>query len=198
MAKKIKPKSLLDDSASTGQNEISNDSSFEDKSLVGNGKITIEGKEKLEKYDALEKAVEELTSEKSVLQEKIEEYALKLDSLKDSSTKISSLEAEVKKLKNELKEAKDGDSEIFKLQKECKALRDEADGYLMKISELTFENANLTCQLEELGKKAANAGNIQNKSKFSPNSGNRTNPGGLSQPFRDAYNPYRNNGYKSW
>ena len=43
-------------------------------------------------------------------------------------------------------------SELDKLRYENNALRDENDTYLMKISELTFENAKLMSQLQQLSK----------------------------------------------
>ena len=46
-------------------------------------------------------------------------------------------------------------SELDKLRYENNALRDENDKYLMKISELTFENAKLTSQLQQLSKDTA-------------------------------------------
>ena len=43
-------------------------------------------------------------------------------------------------------------AELDKLRYENNALRDENDTYLMKISELTFENAKLMSQLQQLSK----------------------------------------------
>ena len=153
-------------------------------SVLGNGTLTPEAKEKLDKYDALEKSVVSLSKEKQMLEDKVAEYVEKLKSNEDAVKKIEKLNAEIANLKKKLDEANSkGDS--ISLKNECKLLRDEADGYLVKISELTFENANLTCQLNELKK---------NSTSNSPHKQTST----LARPRKDPYNPYRNNGYGSW
>ena len=120
--------------------------------------------------------------------------------MNDASSEIDKLKSEIEDLKKQLESSKasSNDVEVAVLKKECKTLRDEADGYLVKISELTFENANLTCQLDELGKKNALRGNINNQSKFAPNGFSVAGSGNLAQPYQDAYNPYKNNGYGTW
>lgn len=102
-------------------------------------------------------------------------------------------------MKKELVDAKANVEPSFKLKNENKDLRNEVDSYLVKISELTFENANLRCQLDELAKKVSKNGSVPNSPSFAPNA-NRTSSGQskLAQPHRDAYNPYYNNGYASW
>ena len=80
MGKKVKPSSLLD-SSSIRQEVSQEQKAFEDASLVGNGPMTPEAKEKLEKYDALEKSVGALSKEKEVLEAKLAEYADRLAEL---------------------------------------------------------------------------------------------------------------------
>ena len=63
MGKRVKPSSLLD-TAPVEQQIVEQQEAFEDKSLVGNGPMTSEAKDKLEKYDALEKSVCALSKEK--------------------------------------------------------------------------------------------------------------------------------------
>ena len=179
MGKRVKPSSLLD-TAPVEQQIVEQQEAFEDKSLVGNGSMTAEAKEKLEKYDALEKSVGALSKEKEVLEAKLAEYADRLAELQTAADQISDLNKENEKLK-----------------KEIEAQKDEINNYLVRISELTFENANLTCQLDELSKKMTSSGNISNQKQFSPNVAPPVQ-GKLRQPRTDAFNPYMNNGYGVW
>lgn len=194
MGKKVKPNSLLDGS---NQEVPREQEAFEDKSLVGNGTMTAEAKEKLEKYDALEKSVTALSKEKEILESKVAEYAEKLAELKTAADQIHDLIAENNNLKKQLDDAGAESSSIESLRRENKALRSEVDSYLVKISELTFDNANLTCQLDEVSKQMAAKGTTVNQAKFSPTN-NQQAPGSLREPNKDAYNPYKNNGYGSW
>ena len=196
MGKKVKPSTLLD-SASTRQEVSQEQKVFEDASLVGNGPMTAEAKEKLEKYDALEKSVGTLSKEKEVLEAKLAEYADRLAELQTAADQISELNEENEKLKKELVDAKDESKEVYALKKEIEAQKDEINNYLVRISELTFENANLTCQLDELSKKMASSGNVPNQKQFSPNVAPPVQ-GKLRQPRTDAFNPYMNNGYGVW
>ena len=195
MGKRIKPKSLLNDEQ---QIDAVNEQTVEEsnaemkqaysENLLGNGKMTAEAKEKLEKYDALEATVLELNQKNQMLEEKLAEYAEKLESSKSNSDEVKKMNDEILNLKKQLNEAKVSKTESkteFDLKNKCKQLREEADEYLVKISELTFENANLTCQLNEL-KKNSNVSHPQ-----------RTNSP-LAQPRKDPYNPYKNNGYGTW
>ena len=159
--------------------------------------MTAEAKEKLEKYDALEKSVCSLSKEKEHLEAKVAEYAEKLAELKTAADQIHDLVEENSKLKKQLEHASSQSSSSEAMQREIKSLRDEADGYLVKISELTFENAKMSSQLDELSKKFADAGVSPNQKQFSPNSAPPVQ-GGLRPPHVDAYNPYKNNGYGAW
>lgn len=195
MGKKVKPCSLLDE---TSQEKVEQESTvFEDTSLVGNGQLTVESREKLEKYDALEKTVASLSKEKEELEAKVAEYAERLAELQTAANQISDLNKEIEKLKKDNASSSKAAKEITALKKDIKDLREEADGYLVKISELTFENANLTCQLDELAKREKMAGKAPNQRKYAPNS-NIDGPGQLRPPNKDAYNPYSNNGYGTW
>ena len=196
MGKKVKPSSLLD--SSSIRQEVSQEQKvFEDASLVGNGPMTSEAKEKLEKYDALEKSVGALSKEKEVLEAKLAEYADRLSELQTAADQISELNEENKKLKKDLADAKDESKEVYALKKDIEAQKDEINNYLVRISELTFENANLVCQLDELSKKMASSGSVPNQTQFSPNVAPPVQ-GKLRQPRTDAFNPYMNNGYGVW
>ena len=159
--------------------------------------MTAEAKEKLEKYDALEKSVGTLSKEKEVLEAKLAEYADRLAELQTAADQISELNEENEKLKKELSDAKDESKEVYALKKEIEAQKDEINNYLVRISELTFENANLACQLDELSKKMASSGSVPNQTQFSPNVAPPVQ-GKLRQPRTDAFNPYMNNGYGVW
>lgn len=196
MGKKVKPSSLLD-SSSIRQEVSQEQKAFEDASLVGNGPMTSEAKEKLEKYDALEKSVGALSKEKEVLEAKLAEYADRLAELQTAADQISELNEENEKLKKELANAKDESKEVYALKKEIEAQKDEINNYLVRISELTFENANLACQLDELSKKMASSGSVHNQTQFSPNVAPPVQ-GKLRQSRTDAFNPYMNNGYGVW
>ena len=196
MGKKVKPSSLLD-SSSIRQEVSQEQKAFEDSSLVGNGPMTPEAKEKLEKYDALEKLVGALSKEKEVLEAKLAKYADRLAELQTAADQISKLNEDNEKLKKELADAKDESKEVYALKKEIEAQKDEINNYLVRISELTFENANLACQLDELSKKMVSSGSVPNQTQFSPNVAPPMQ-GKLRQPRTDAFNPYMNNGYGVW
>lgn len=201
MAKKVKLNSLLDSAPAQEAIEEANgeQSTFKDASLVGNGQMTAEAKEKLEKYDALEKSVGALSKEKEHLEAKVAEYAEKLAELKTAADQIHDLVEENSKLKKQLENMPSVSSNVEALKREIKSLRDEADGYLVKISELTFENAKMSSQLDELSKKFADAGVSPNQKKYAPECRDVMHAqGGLRPPHTDAYNPYKNNGYGTW
>ena len=85
-------------------------------------------------------------------------------------------------------------AELDKLRYENNALRDENDKYLMKISELTFENAKLTSQLQQLSKDTAEvhipAQTEQCQQKISRQKNALAIPSNV--PYSKA------NGYQSW
>lgn len=202
MAKKVKPSSLLDDStdnlvvsapAKTVAPILADDAT----SLVGGEKLTAVQKEKLEQYDVLEKSVEDTLREKEELSAKLAEYAERLESVDENAVK--KLEAQVEALKKELEAAKAESKSLIKLENENKALREEVDGYLVRISQLTFENANMRCQLDELTSSNARSGNIVNSRNFAmPDNFQHVSQPKAALPGRDAYNPYKNNGYANW
>ena len=79
------------------------------------------------------------------------------------------------------------ENELANLKKEIAELKESIAQYLRRISDLTFENANLTVQLKELS--SASAG-VQNSIPAVPRHETR-----LEHP---VYNPYKQNGYSSW
>ena len=167
--------------------------------IIGNGRMTAEDAEKLAKYDAMEKSLAAISEEKAMLEAKVAEYVEKIEALKASVDEIIELKSKNALLEQKCKDLEKAGANADKLEREIKNLREENDQYLVKISELTFDNANLTCQISELEKSVKVNGNVPNQGKFVPVNGPQGfTANGLARPNRDAYNPYVNNGYASW
>ena len=212
MARKIKPNKLFDDAQNVASNietnanseSINNASEAEmlgvdANPVVGNGRMSAEDVEKLAKYDAMEKSLIEISIEKDKLEATVAEYIEKIEALKNADSLVKKLEDEKTSLEDKCKKLEDEKSKLSKLEKENATLKDENDQYLIKISELTFENANLSNQLSNINNKANKNGNGINQNKFGINPGMQPQCGrSLAKPYRDAYNPYINNGYGSW
>ena len=203
MSRKMKPNKLFDETIQ--QDETTADVNAEknveadDNPIIGNGRMSQDDVEKLAKYDAMEKSLAAMSAEKEMLEAKVAEYISKLDAFKDASDKINELEKKNQELASKCKQLEEKVTKSAKFDKEIAALRDENDQYLIKISELTFENANLTCQMSELEKKIKAGGNVANQKQFALQQGVQNQMGnGLARPNRDAYNPYANNGYGTW
>ena len=87
----------------------------------------------------------------------------------------------IKEVVKEVPSSKDS-MEIEKLKKEIASLREENDTYLMRISELTFDNAKMTAKMNNM--------NAQKP----PQSDQQAMP-----QFRNVYrNSGKLNGYSSW
>ena len=91
-------------------------------------KTTLSKLEDLEKY---EQENAQLFQENSELKEKIAEYLEEIDALKLGTAANENRQEQLENLRAELE----------KVNEKNKQLQKEADDYLMKISELTFENA---------------------------------------------------------
>lgn len=174
MAKRIKPKNLLDDSEISIDTNSSN--ALDVSKPIANDDVLLTNAEQNDNQrEDLQKTIVELTEKNSQLEIKLAEY---IEAATCNSNKFSKYD-ELEK-------------ENVRLAKENKILRDEVDSYLVKISELTFENAAKTCQIQEL-QKAVNS---------SPN--NPTNP--LQRPGGVVNSPQATNlksnamfnGYSSW
>ena len=221
MGKKTKLTNILaEENASENSTEIIDSASSadiaEDKAPsspvnIGFTRKTAADAEKLEKYDALEKTVVDLQKEKAALEEKVTSYIERLEKTKSSADETSKLKSEVEDLKAKLKTAED---QAAKAKKDFAAARSEADDYLVKISELAFENAKMTAEMNELkkvrqkpaapaqakpAKKDIAERSAPNQPQFAPKT-NVPQQGNsyLASPRKDVYNPYFNNGYGSW
>lgn len=158
-------------------------------------RLTPEMVEKLEKTDALEKHCLELEEQNSKLSESINSYLEEIETLKSKKAAEVQIDGEMSlvDLKKELDQAR---KEITEMRKSLKELREENDSYLIKISELTFENAKLTCQLQEVEKSMVmSASPTHNTSAkvvaVRPNTGTMKNQSQFA-------NPYLQNGYQDW
>lgn len=141
-----------------------------------------------EKIDSLEKHCVELEEANAKLTDSINTYLEEIDALKKSSKPAEADDG----LKKSLDSAT---QEVSKLKKELKDLRQENDDYLIKISELTFENAKMTSRLQEIEKQAAMTAvpthGSPTKSNLKPSTATMRN-----QP--QFANPYLQNGYQDW
>jgi predicted RNase H-like nuclease (RuvC/YqgF family) len=147
----------------------------------GTVEIRDEIKQKLEAFEKMEKAVAELSAENSALKDKMAEYVEEITALREQVKTPKVVEKEV--IKEVVKEVPvAGDSgEIEKLKKELASLQEENDKYLMRISELTFDNAKMTAKMNNTAKKLPPP---------APPAGQR---------FRNVYrNSGKLNGYSSW
>lgn len=147
-------------------------------------RLTVEMKEKLDKFNELEKHCVELEQANSKLTDSVNAYLEEIEALK---SKKSTEGAE--DLKKELELSK---KETADMRRELNDLRDENDNYLVKISELTFENAKLTSQLQEVEKTMTMSSTpTHGSSRICPSTGTVKN-----QP--KYTNPYLQNGYQDW
>ena len=146
-----------------------------------------------EKIATLEKHCVELEEANAQLTDSINTYLEEIDALKRSNDGESGGEEESNEA---LKKALDAaNSEISKLKRSEKELREENDSYLMKISELTFENAKMTSQLQELSKSLAMSASPTYRNARAP----RIQPSTATIPNQPQFaNPYLKNGYQDW
>lgn len=144
----------------------------------GTVEIRDEIKQKLEAFEKMEKAVSELSAENSALKDKMAEYVEEITALREQVKTPRVVEKEVVK---EVPAAVDS-GEIEKLKKEIAALQEENDKYLMRISELTFDNAKMTAKMNNMSAPKV-----------------RPTAAQAAQQFRNVYrNSGKLNGYSSW
>lgn len=135
MAKKRKSALFTDVSeqdSNTSAAENSSLSSVVDSNNESDNESDAESLLDIDELGALRLEVKRLNEENAQLTDKLAVY---IEAQQDSKADDSCISAE-----------------LDKLRYENNALRDENDTYLMKISELTFENAKLMSQLQQLSK----------------------------------------------
>lgn len=151
-------------------------------------------KNKLDAFDSIEKRCISLEEEKSKLEDKIDEYLTKIENLKsDKSVKLDDgSKVEFDEVKTLIESYK---KDLSHFKTKTQELRDENDSYLLKISDLTFDNAKLTSQLQEIEKSLTMASsksyNDGRPMKIAPSHCTMKN-----QP--QFANPYLQNGYQDW
>lgn len=119
--------------------------------------------------------------------------------MKDSANEIKSLKDELEEYKSKCDNYEKSQSHVHELEAKVAQLENENDQYLIKISELTFENAQLTSQLSMHDHVEKKNGVVYNQQQFMPAQGVQQQCGGnMAKPHVDAYNPYLNNGYGTW
>jgi chromosome segregation ATPase len=210
MGKKVKPKSLLEGSTTYVDNtplnnNINDDNSSVDTLQILNKTLSNTDQEKLEKYPAMEQQIIDLTNQNNELQAKIEELLVNTTNNTNESLaqpeEIEQLKSRISELEYQLITEKNKcASKTIKFEDEIQMLRNENDNYLVKISELSFDNARMTCELNELTKSIKDkTETVINQPKFTPTNNNPVkDPSTLGTPFRNPYNPYANNGYGTW
>ena len=157
-------------------------------------RLTPEMKNKLDAFDSIEKRCISLEEEKSKLEEKIDEYLSEIENLKsDRSVKLDDgSKVEFDEVKTLIESYK---KDISHFKAKTQELRDENDSYLLKISDLTFDNAKLTSQLQEIEKSLTMASSKSHNDcqsrKIAPSHTTIKN-----QP--QFANPYLQNGYQDW
>lgn len=158
-------------------------------------RLTQEMKDKLDRIDALEKHCLELEETNAKLTDSVNAYIEELEQLKSKKAEDAKIDGEfsLNDLKNELDAAR---KETSEMRKSLKELRDENDCYLMKISELTFENAKLTSQLQEIEKSMAMAVSPTHHTTARKAA---VRPSHTTMQNRPQFaNPYLQNGYQDW
>lgn len=158
-------------------------------------RLTQEMKDKLDRIDALEKHCLELEETNAKLTDTVNAYIEELEQLRSKKAEDAKIDGDfsLNDLKNELDEAR---KEISEMRKSLKELRDENDSYLMKISELTFENAKLTSQLQEIEKSMAMAASPTHHTTARKATIHPSHTTIQNQP--QFANPYLQNGYQDW
>ena len=135
MTKKRKSALFADVSEKDGNTSEAENSSLSavvDSNNESNNESDAESLLDIDELGALRLEVKRLNEENAQLTDKLAAY---IEAQQDSKADDSCISAE-----------------LDKLRYENNALRDENDTYLMKISELTFENAKLMSQLQQLSK----------------------------------------------
>ena len=167
---------LFTGQTSTSQVKAVNEDKAPIEFSIGRETVTQEMKEKLLQYEETLAQNSKLLHENNELTTKLAFYIEELDSLRNTNTAPSSNKDQVD-LRGECEEWK----------QKYQSLRAMADKQLERISDLTFENANLNAQIRELTN-----GNINVTGQIP------------AKPMRDTkletapFNPYKANGYSSW
>ena len=179
----------------TAKDKMSTVAAVVEDRFAGTGDVKDEVALKLEQFEKLEKAMTDLTAENEMLKDKLAEYVEKSQQRQKADTaENEALKDRLAEYAQKLQQCPKADAqktenlknEISKLNDEISKLREENDKYLMRISELTFENAKMHAEIDTLKKtQIADPGRIQQ-----PNPSRNSQYGNV---YRGALN-----GYDSW
>ena len=177
MAKKRKSALFTDVSEQDNNSSVAENSSLSaivDSNNESDNESAAESLLDIDELGALRLEVKRLNEENAQLTDKLAAY---IEAQQDSKADDSCISAE-----------------LDKLRYENNALRDENDTYLMKISELTFENAKLMSQLQQLSKDTPEVRvPVQTEQRMQKNSSQKVAP---TIPSNVPY--VKANGYQSW
>lgn len=153
--------------------------------VAGSKTVIEEANSRLEELNRTTEENANLFKANTELTETLATYIAEIKSLKAelAECKKNVMSADDKRSLTEVNELK---SKIASLEKSNKALQDENDNYLMKISELTFENAKMTAKMQNANPAAPS----DQQSQFTPSHSQMRNQFGFARP--------NNNGYDSW
>ena len=203
MAKKVKPTAIqtttISESASTAEiptiqakpTMTDNDGNLSrlPEPVYGSKTVIEEANSRLEELNRTTEENANLFKANTELTETLAKYISEIKSLKDelNECKKNVMSADDKKSLTEFNELK---SKISSLEKLNKTLQDENDNYLMKISELTFENAKMNAKMNSETERSNSPISNTQQPQLTPSHSQMRNPFGFAHP--------NNNGYDSW
>lgn len=184
----------LDDLLDEGDESLNSDFEESESNSSFLPRLTLEMKKKLDAFDTIEKRCIKLEEEKSKLEEKIDGYLTEIEALK--AKKSIHLEDGMEIDFDEVKPLIDSyKKDISHFKAKTEELRDENDSYLLKISDLTFDNAKLTSQLQEVEKSMI----MSSSESHSGNPLKRPPASHCTMKNQPQFtNPYLQNGYQDW
>ena len=184
----------LDDLLDEGDESLNSDFEESESNSSFLPRLTPEMKKKLDAFDIIEKRCIKLEEEKSKLEEKLDGYLSEIEDLK--AKKSIHLEDGMEIDFDEVKSLIDNyKKDISHYKTKTQELRDENDSYLLKISDLTFDNAKLTSQLQEVEKSMM----MSSSESHSGSSFKRPPASHCTMKNQPQFtNPYLQNGYQDW
>lgn len=144
--------------------------------------LSAEEQKKIDAFDALQNENTRLTEENSDIKDKLAEYIDEIDDLK-------------KQLKAKPTTASIDSEQVAALKKEVAELKDANAKYLTKISELTFENAKMTSEIQTLKELDTP---IDDCAKLDANPMHEEMAKQKAQAYRNVYRTRSMNGYSDW
>ena len=208
MGKKIKPKTLIDnvelaenlaplqeDACLSGSCSVSTNVAIQPGNEIAcqTRRLTREDQEKLLEYDAMKDSIAQLSKEYDELRAQTAKYIEQLTEFNSIKNENASLKSQMQKLQS--LSSKNSNDELMqkikKLEKDNVQIQETADKYLLKISDLSYQNAQLMTQIDQLNTSLHSVNAVPVKVDCNqPQTGKPKTP--------KACNPYRHNGYAFW